>query len=156
MKNLIFAALSFCLLFSFCKKKESTPEATPTPETPASQITLKINGSDFTYNTTSSLFMNPTRMVNFVNNTTNEQISIAFYSKPLAGNYVLAKYGSPSIKYTKNNINYYSVSGNFNVTQIDTNASHMITKLIGTFSCLTDTSSSTSFSITSGSINYQQ
>lgn len=159
MKQVLIIAL---LAVSFsCKKKENSPaETTPTqqPVVTPPVVSVKVNGNDFTYNTTSSYYINPTRSVNFLNNTTSEQISIRFLSAPTTGTFTLVKYGNPSIQYYKNSNLHSSVNGTLIVNAVSTNTNNIITKLNCTFNCQTDTNTTTStfYNLTNGSFDYNQ
>ena len=111
MKQVFVVVVFATLLFSCKKKEDSSAEPTQQPVVTPPVVSVKVNGNDFTYNTTSSYFINPTRAVNFLNNSTSEQVSIRFLSAPTTGTFTLVKYGNPSIQYYKNSNLHSSVNG---------------------------------------------
>lgn len=159
MKKLFLTLIILPVVFS-CKKKNDSPAETPTNNptnnTPAALV--QVNGANFTYDVTSAYFVNPTRAVNFVNNSTSEQVTIKFLSAPTTGTFSLVKYGSPSVQYFKNNNVHNSINGTLIVNAVTSNTSNVITKLNCTFNCQTDTNStsSTYFSLTNGVVDYNQ
>lgn len=159
MKQIFVIVILIAVLFS-CKKKDDSPSETPAPQPVVTPpvVSVKVNGNDFTYNTTSSYFINPTRAVNFLNNSTSEQVSIRFLSAPTTGTFTLVKYGNPSIQYYKNSNLHSSVNGTLIVNAVTTNTNNIITKLNCTFNCQTDTNTTTStyYNLTNGSFDYNQ
>lgn len=159
MKQICILALLVAVSFS-CKKKESTSgeSSTQQPVVTPPVVSVKVNGNDFTYNTSSSYYINPTRAVNFLNNNTSEQVTIKFLSAPTTGTFSLQKYGNPSIQYYKNSNLHSSVNGTLIVNAVATNTSNIITKLNCTFNCQTDTNTTSSihYNLTNGSFDYNQ
>ena len=155
MKQLFVIIILFVFSFSCKKKENSTTE--PTPVTPP-LVSVKVNGADFTYNSTSAYYINPTRAVNFLNNTTSEQVTLKFLSAPTTGTFTLTKYGSPNVQYYKNTKLHSSVNGTLIVNAVTTNTSNIITKLNCTFNCQTDTNTTTStyYNLTNGSFDYNE
>lgn len=158
MKKIFLFVFASIALIS-CKKKENSPESSSAGgTTTAPVVTVKVNGADFTYSSTSAYYINPTRAVNLVNSNTSEQLTIQFTSAPTTGTFTLVKYGSPTVQYFKSSNAHRSVNGTMIVTAVTTNTSNVITKLSCTFNCQTDTnlSSSTYYNLTNGTIDYNQ
>lgn len=157
MKQLILIIAVSVFAFG-CKKKDDSPTESPIiqPNTPA--VTVKVSGISFTYNSSSSYFINPTRAVNLVNSNTSEQLTIKFLSAPTTGTFTLVKYGSPAVQYFKNSNVHSSVNGTLIVNAVTTNSSNIITKLNCTFNCQTDTNitSNTYYNLTEGNVDYNQ
>jgi hypothetical protein len=155
-----FIIILLCLTVFSCAKKQSATPITNNPAptaTPIKKINVKINSIDFNYDVSSAFKFGISpinRSVIFTNSTTSEEVQIHFSSLPVPASYTITKTGSPYISYVKNNLFYTSVSGNLNITEIDTFTNGVIHKMVGSFNCKTDTVNNTFFEMLNGNINY--
>lgn len=154
--KMIVPALAACLLLSGCKKedkKSSGSESTPVPAEVKKQVSVKINGTEFSCSTCANTYKSSG--FNGINvRETNTDRFVLMYSGFMApGTYPISPTDNLSLIYEKNG-GRYSGKGSLTLTATDTSASGTVKKFIATFSCATDTASDgTSFRFTDGSLN---
>lgn len=140
-------------VISACKKKE-TKEETPAPVPVTNQISVKVSGVEKKCNSCySGSKSGGIRGSYFYLSGFDEQIYFSCTTLPAKGTHTLVKYGNPYLMYIKNNTYYRATNGTINISAIDTSGGGVVNKLTATFNFQTDTTGSTFFTITEGSIN---
>ncbi|WP_317899688.1 hypothetical protein [Aurantibacillus circumpalustris] len=143
---LVFAALLFLI---GCKKKKD-PEPTPVPV--VNQISVKINGTDFSCSSCGNSYSSGgLGGINFFEGTSNRVI-FSFSGFLAPGTYSLVPFANPSFTYEKDG-RYFRGRGTLKLTETDTSANGAVNKFIGTFSCMTDTSNGAFYNFTEGALN---
>ncbi|PBQ31640.1 hypothetical protein CNR22_07615 [Sphingobacteriaceae bacterium] len=154
MKQLILL-FSFVFFLISCKdKKKNDPEPEPSAGAISKQVSVKINGTDFSCascgNTYASGGMSG---VNFSEGGSNRFLfSITGFLKP--GTYNMVPFGNPSFTYEKDG-RYFRGRGSLTITETDTSSNGALKKFIGTFNCVTDTNTNNGvfYKFTEGVLN---
>jgi len=151
---IFFAAL---LIVASCKKKkdpEPEPTPTPTPVQPVkNQVSVKINDAEFTCTLcVNTYFSGGSYGVNFSEPGMINRFVMNFSAYPAFGTYTFTKSGFAHFRYEKNGY-FYDGAGTIHITEVDSSSKGGINKLVGTFSCKTDTLGNISYSFTEGVIN---
>lgn len=159
MKQLF--VIFFVLLFlGACKEKKKTEPAsasttgtTTAPVTSRKQVSVKINGTEFSCtNCVNTYHSSGSHGINFREDALNRFVfnSNVFLAP---GTYSIASAGALTFLYEKDGYYYRASSGSMTVTAADTSARGTLVTLKASFSCVTDTIQNVSYNFTEGQIN---
>jgi len=157
------------IIFS-CKKKDETPPpaaittGATTGSTPAgSTFSAVVNGQNWSVYTDQfgpAVYLynnNPNRAIGAQNANTTPYSVIKLNFLPVVGVFTLSQSGNYSATFTgTSNTIYTSKAGTINITSFDTSGvkSPYLDKIKCTFSFMTDTISSQSYTITNGNVDF--